>query len=33
MDQSEEEQAPAPIEPGHVMSHEAYQRLKEAQQK
>ena len=27
MDQPEEEQAPAPIEPGHVMSREAYERL------
>lgn len=33
MDQTEDEQAPAPIEPGHVMSQEAYQRLVEAQQK
>ena len=32
MDQPEEER-PAPIEPGHVMSREAYQRLVEAQQK
>lgn len=32
MDQPEEEK-PAPIEPGRVMSHEAYQRLMEAQQK
>lgn len=33
MDRPEEEQAPAPIEPGHVMSREAYERLVEAQQK
>ncbi len=33
MDQKEEEQQPAPIEPGHVMSREAYQRLVEEQQK
>lgn len=33
MDQPEEEQAPAPIEPGHVMSHEAYERLVASQQK
>lgn len=33
MDQKEEEQRPAPIEPGHVMSREAYRRLVEEQQK
>ena len=33
MNQEEQEQQPAPVEPGHVMSHEAYQRLVEAQQK
>ena len=32
MDQ-EEEQQPAPIEPGHVMSHERYRKLVEEQQK
>jgi hypothetical protein len=32
MDQKEEKQpAPVPIEPGHVMSHEAYQKLVEQQ--
>lgn len=33
MDQPDDEYAPAPIEPGHVMSSEAYQRLVDAQQK
>jgi len=33
VNQEEQEQQPAPVEPGHVMSHEAYQRLVEAQQK
>ena len=35
MDQTQDEHTPAPlpIEPGHVMSPKAYQRLVEAQQK
>ena len=33
MDQSEEEQAPASIEPGHVMSREKYDRMVAEQQK
>lgn len=33
MDQTEEEQQPAPIEPGHVMSRKAYERLVAEQQK
>ena len=33
MDQTEEQQEPAPIEPGHVMSREKYQRMVEEQQK
>jgi len=32
MDQPEEEQAPAPIEPGHVMSREKYDRMVAEQQ-
>lgn len=33
MDQPEEEQAPAPIEPGHVMSRKKYDRMVAEQQK
>lgn len=33
MDQTEEEHPPAPIEPGHVMSREKYDRMVAEQQK
>ena len=33
MDQNEEEYQPAPIEPGHVMSREKYDRMVAEQQK
>lgn len=33
MDQPEEEQAPVPIEPGHVMSREKYDQMVAEQQK
>jgi hypothetical protein len=33
MQQNEEEQQPAPIEPGHVMSKKKYRELLEGQQK
>jgi hypothetical protein len=33
MNQEQEQQEPAPIEPGHVMSREKYRKLVEEQQK